>query len=142
MTHKKKDCLERPRKVGAKYTSDDIAPDEHSQPNLQLDYEGKRDRWNGYDPKMHQKVIADFAALEEAKKQIKEQNFEEEAVKRNAEDDGEQDEDKYADDMDMPGQKFETKQRITVRNLRIREDTAKVSKKYFFESRIIYLKNF
>ena len=39
----------------------------------------------------------------------------------------EDDEDKYADDMDMPGQKFETKQRITVRNLRIREDTAKVS---------------
>lgn len=37
------------------------------------------------------------------------------------------DEDKYADDIDMPGQKFETKQRITVRNLRIREDTAKVS---------------
>ena len=37
------------------------------------------------------------------------------------------DEDKYADDVDMPGQKFETKQRITVRNLRIREDTAKVS---------------
>jgi len=36
------------------------------------------------------------------------------------------DEDKYADDMAMPGQKFETKQRITVRNLRIREDTAKV----------------
>ena len=26
----------------------------------------------------------------------------------------------------MPGQKFESKQRITVRNLRIREDTAKV----------------
>jgi len=38
----------------------------------------------------------------------------------------EDDEDKYADDMAMPGQKFETKQRITVRNLRIREDTAKV----------------
>ena len=37
------------------------------------------------------------------------------------------DDDKYADEMDMPGQKFETKQRITVRNLRIREDTAKVS---------------
>ena len=41
-------------------------------------------------------------------------------------DDDDEDEDKYADDMDMPGQKFETKQRITVRNLRIREDTAKV----------------
>ena len=37
-------------------------------------------------------------------------------------------EDKYAEEMDMPGQKFETKQRITVRNLRIREDTAKVGK--------------
>jgi len=42
-------------------------------------------------------------------------------------DDDDDDEDKYADDMAMPGQKFETKQRITVRNLRIREDTAKVS---------------
>ena len=41
-------------------------------------------------------------------------------------DDDDDDEDKYADDMAMPGQKFETKQRITVRNLRIREDTAKV----------------
>ena len=40
--------------------------------------------------------------------------------------DDEDDEDKYAEEMDMPGQKFETKQRITVRNLRIREDTAKV----------------
>ena len=28
----------------------------------------------------------------------------------------------------MPGQKFVTKERITVRNLRIREDTAKVGK--------------
>ena len=34
----------------------------------------------------------------------------------------------YADDVAMPGQKFESKQRITVRNLRIREDTAKVGK--------------
>ena len=36
------------------------------------------------------------------------------------------DDDKYAEEIDMPGTKFETKQRITVRNLRIREDTAKV----------------
>lgn len=41
------------------------------------------------------------------------------------------DEDKYADHIDMPGQKFETKQRITVRNLRIREDTAKVIVRIF-----------
>ncbi|KAL9982859.1 hypothetical protein ACROYT_G004968 [Oculina patagonica] len=36
-----------------------------------------------------------------------------------------EDEDKYADRADMPGQKFDTKRRTTVRNLRIREDTAK-----------------
>lgn len=46
------------------------------------------------------------------------------------------DEDKYADDLDMPGQKFETKQRITVRNLRIREDTAKVILQSFFGMKI------
>lgn len=37
-----------------------------------------------------------------------------------------EDEDKYVDDFDMPGQNFDSKRRITVRNLRIREDTAKV----------------
>ena len=35
------------------------------------------------------------------------------------------DEDKYADAADAVGQKMDTKTRITVRNLRIREDTAK-----------------
>ena len=35
------------------------------------------------------------------------------------------DEDKYADAADAAGQKVDTKSRITVRNLRIREDTAK-----------------
>ena len=39
----------------------------------------------------------------------------------------------YADDVDMPGQKFESKQRITVRNLRIREDTAKVKEHFEIE---------
>lgn len=41
-----------------------------------------------------------------------------------------EDEDKYADDIDMPGQNFDSKRRITVRNLRIREDIAKVSKEF------------
>jgi pre-mRNA-processing factor SLU7 len=36
-----------------------------------------------------------------------------------------EDEDKYAEQVDMPGQKVDTKTRTTVRNLRIREDTAK-----------------
>ncbi|ERE69277.1 pre-mRNA-splicing factor SLU7, partial [Cricetulus griseus] len=37
-----------------------------------------------------------------------------------------EDEDKYADDIDMPGQNFDAKRRITIQNLRIREDIAKI----------------
>lgn len=73
----------------------------------------------------------------QAKRQLKSNRLEsaaEEDSRKRSEDQGEKadsedeedDEDKYADEMDMPGQKFETKQRITVRNLRIREDKAKV----------------
>lgn len=36
-----------------------------------------------------------------------------------------EDGDKYGDELDMPGQKFDSKQRQSIRNLRIREDTAK-----------------
>lgn len=57
--------LQRPRKIGAKYTGSDFAPDEHIQPELAFDYEGKRDRWNGYDPDLHQKVYEEFEQLEE-----------------------------------------------------------------------------
>ncbi len=47
MTHKRRDCLERPRKVGAKFSGSNFAPDEHLQPKLNMDFDGKRDRWNG-----------------------------------------------------------------------------------------------
>lgn len=36
--------MERPRKIGAKYTNANIAPDEFTQPELSTDYDGKRDR--------------------------------------------------------------------------------------------------
>src|SRR3954468_6216856 len=56
MTHKRADCMERPRKKGAKFTGKDIMADE-----ILEDFEGgwdvKRDRWNGYDPSEHQRVI-------------------------------------------------------------------------------------
>ncbi|XP_039630176.1 pre-mRNA-splicing factor SLU7 [Polypterus senegalus] len=147
MTHKKKDCLERPRKVGAKYTGTNIAPDEHAQIQLDLDYDGKRDRWNGYDPEEHMRIVEEYAKVDLAKRTLKAQRLQEElasgklmdqATSRNHWGDDEQnpllerdhnsegeDEDKYADDIDMPGQNFDSKRRITVRNLRIREDTAK-----------------
>ncbi|XP_070492701.1 pre-mRNA-splicing factor Slu7 [Chironomus tepperi] len=121
ITHKKKDCLERPRKIGAKYTNAAIAYDEFVQPELNPDYDGKRDRWSGYDPANHREIVEEYQKIEEAKRQIKAERLKEDP---NAESSSE-DEDKYADGIDMPGTKVDSKQRITVRNLRIREDTAK-----------------
>uniref|UniRef100_A0A8C6LZE4 Pre-mRNA-splicing factor SLU7 n=1 Tax=Nothobranchius furzeri TaxID=105023 RepID=A0A8C6LZE4_NOTFU len=133
MTHKKKDCLERPRKVGAKFTGTGIAPDEHAQIQLTMDYDGKRDRWNGYDPEEHQRIVEEYAKVDLAKRTLKAQKLQDElasgkldqSVSEREHDSEGEDEDKYADDIDMPGQNFDSKRRITVRNLRIREDTAK-----------------
>uniref|UniRef100_A0A8C2XC47 Pre-mRNA-splicing factor SLU7 n=1 Tax=Cyclopterus lumpus TaxID=8103 RepID=A0A8C2XC47_CYCLU len=130
ITHKKKDCLERPRKVGARYTGNGIAPDEHSQVQLDLDYDGKRDRWNGYNPEEHHRIVEEYAKVDVAKRTLKAQKLQDELAsgkldQEREHDSEDEDEDKYADDIDMPGQNFDSKRRITVRNLRIREDTAK-----------------
>ncbi|CRL04358.1 CLUMA_CG017451, isoform A [Clunio marinus] len=122
ITHKKKDCLERPRKVGAKFTNAEISHDEFVQPDLNPDFDGKRDRWAGYDPANHREIVEEYQKIEEAKRQLKAEKLKEDP---NAESSEEEDEDKYADGVDMPGTKVDSKQRITVRNLRIREDTAK-----------------
>lgn len=115
--------MERPRKVGAKFSGQKIAADEFSQPELSVSYDGKRDRWSGYDPSEHKSIIEEYQKVEEAKRQLR-------AEKLNSNlnpetEDKEEDEDKYVDEVDMPGTKVDSKQRITVRNLRIREDTAK-----------------
>ncbi|KAL1225000.1 Pre-mRNA-splicing factor SLU7-A [Cardamine amara subsp. amara] len=55
MKHNAKDYTERPRKVGAKYTNKMIAPDEKIE-SFELDYDGKRDRWNGYDPSTYERI--------------------------------------------------------------------------------------
>ncbi|KAK4474045.1 hypothetical protein MN116_003357 [Schistosoma mekongi] len=145
MSHKRKDCLERPRKIGAKYTGLDIAGDECQQITLDLDYEGKRDRWNGYDPSEHKRIFEEYQRLEEARKIAKAKKLEEKlakategsggqeepaasAAKPSLDEDGDfdaEDGDRYGDELDMPGQKFDSKQRQSIRNLRIREDTAK-----------------
>jgi pre-mRNA-processing factor SLU7 len=139
MGHKRVDCLEKPRKRLAKYGAQVIAPDDVAQPQLNLTFDGKRDRWNGVNMDAHQESIrVEFEKLEEARRHIKQQKLEQEltldpsmtggAAKREHDsDDEEEDEDKYADEMEYPGQKVreESKQRISVRNLRMREDTAK-----------------
>jgi pre-mRNA-processing factor SLU7 len=153
MGHKRKECLEKPRKRLAKYGAGVIAPDDLQQPELKLSFEGKRDRWNGVDMDDYQgRVHVEFEKLEEARRQIKAKKLDEEAdavneaataaaaseeaapaaatttkqTKTDSDEDSD-DEYKYADEMNPSGQKLhlESKQRISVRNLRMREDTAK-----------------
>ncbi|KAF7376346.1 hypothetical protein MSAN_00050100 [Mycena sanguinolenta] len=146
MTHKKQDCLERPRRRGAKFTNKDIQADEIIQ-EVASGYDAKRDRWNGYDVAEHKKVYDEYAAVDAARQKLREEEIDNQtttdlaAVRKVAKaskaekeggdadfgssDEEDADEDKYADAADAVGQKMDTKTRITVRNLRIREDTAK-----------------
>jgi len=147
MTHKKKDCLERPRKKGAKFTNKDIQADDIIQ-DVSVGYDAKRDRWNGYDTAEHKKVYEEYAAVDAMRQKLREEEIDNQtttdlaAVRKVAKagksetkkdddadfgssEDEDADEDKYADAADAVGQKLDAKTRITVRNLRIREDTAK-----------------
>jgi pre-mRNA-processing factor SLU7 len=147
MTHSAKDCLERPRKLGARWTGRDIAPDEIIHDNRVDDWDSKRDRWDGYDPASHRRVVEEHEALEEARRKLREEQIDSttdlkevqrmaKAGKKKKKDDddddfgsedesGEEDDLKYAEAADVVGQKLDAKTRVTVRNLRIREDTAK-----------------
>ena len=71
--HKTKDCLERPRKRSARLGGSVTGRDEWvEQPNL--DYDGKRDRWSGYDPREYGKVVERYekAELERKKRKLEE----------------------------------------------------------------------
>lgn len=83
MTHKTKLCTERPRKIGAKWTNKNIAPDEKIE-TFDLDYDGKRDRWNGYDTAKYAEVIKRYEARDEARRNfLKEQQLKKLEKKRN-----------------------------------------------------------
>jgi len=118
MTHKAKDCLSRPRKKGARWTGQDIQADEIIQ-EVELGWDGKRDRWNGYDSHEHKKVVEEHMRMEELRRESERKSAED------AEMEGGDDEDKYAEESEMPGQTYDAANRISTRNLRIREDTAK-----------------
>lgn len=57
MTHKTKDCVDRPRKVGARWSNKHIAADEKIESIDMKGFEAKRDRWTGYDSKEYSRVI-------------------------------------------------------------------------------------
>merc|ERR1719473_90406 len=70
-THKKRDCTERPRQLGAKFTGKDLCPDEFVE-HLDLDWAGKHDRWNGFVADDFAKVTEAYHAADELRKEEKE----------------------------------------------------------------------
>lgn len=62
MTHEAKYCVDRPRKIGAKYTQRDFGKDEYIE-EISLTYESKRDRWNGYDGNNYKHVIEEWESM-------------------------------------------------------------------------------
>jgi pre-mRNA-processing factor SLU7 len=72
VTHKEKDCLERPRsaKRAAWKTGVDIAPDEvvlKLEDHGKVSYAAKRDQWKGYDPEEFQEVIGRHERIQKEK---------------------------------------------------------------------------
>ena len=174
MTHKAKDCVERPRKKGAKYSNKDIKQDEMVV-EMAFDYAGKRDHWAQYDPSDHttrieayeremeirlkqhkQEQMAKLAAKEHErnKKDEEKKKKKKKSKKTGAADDGEGEgggdeeegeesgdtdadtDDEDDEDLDKEDeadavltQKMNANRnggaKMSVRNLRIREDTAK-----------------
>ena len=119
MSHKTKECLSRPRAKGARWTGKDIQADEAVQ-DVNMGWDAKRDRWNGYDASEYRQVVEDYEELENLKRKAKGEDAPAERVAGEDEEGTEEEEAKYAEESDMG-----RKQSTATRNLRIREDTAK-----------------
>lgn len=102
MTHSKKDCFERPRKKGAKWTNKDIQNDEIIV-EQELDFEGKHDRWNGYNPDEYTNKFLEYEYMEKIKE--KEKKEEEKPKPDETEDDQEAEDSKEDDEDEELGEK-------------------------------------
>jgi pre-mRNA-processing factor SLU7 len=117
-SHKSIDCFERPRKRGLKYTNKHF-PDSDKIEKLEINhFEAKRDRWNGFDPNDYSSVIDKFEKIE--------------LLKRINLGKIDKHEDKIKDEEQLSFDKVERRINTvaggstgTIRDLRIREDTAK-----------------
>lgn len=119
MTHKTKECLSRPRKQGAKWTGKNIQADEVIQ-DVDMGWDAKRDRWNGYDASEYRQVVNEYEELESMKRTAKEGADLQRLMNAEDGEDGQEEDIRYAEESDMGRQ-----QSTATRNLRIREDTAK-----------------
>jgi len=66
MTHTKRDCFERPRAKGARFTGENLQNDEYII-ERDLSFEGAHDTWNGYDPDSHKKLVLEHQYVQEQK---------------------------------------------------------------------------
>ncbi|OAL24961.1 hypothetical protein AYO20_10564 [Fonsecaea nubica] len=123
MTHKTKECLSRPRKQGARWTGKDIQADEVVE-DVQLGWDAKRDRWNGYDSREYNAVVREYEELE--------------AIKRAAAGQKEDGNDSVTPDLSDTRYGEETdmgrSQPTSTRQLRLREDTANYLKNLDLDS--------
>ena len=155
LTHQKKDCTERPRKVPAKYSGTSLASDEVLVNPENVNYVSKRDVYQTYDPEQYVTVIKEYEDLEKERLAQKEQRAQEVRAQRiarkrkrmeekQARKEGKgQVEDSDSDSSDEESSDVDTGEKVTefadggvvgtkddatrtsTRNLRIREDTAK-----------------
>lgn len=124
MTHTAKACVERPRRRGAKLTGTNIRPDEVID-TVNLDFEGKRDRWNGYNIGDFRLVHERFAKLEAARKAAKAEKLDTDLRQGKIPVENDSDDEGRAMAEGAVVQETGDAAKTTVRNLRIREDTAK-----------------
>ncbi|KAK6588231.1 step II splicing factor [Cryptosporidium xiaoi] len=129
MTHQVRDCLERPRKVGAKWTNFDICPDEIiPEVKRTRKHDEKRDRWDGFEPEDYKPIVEQFEAIEALARENRAKNVEKSLTNNNtsSNNDNDLDDDMKLKDFDETTFGVSTdKTRTNIRNLRIREDTAK-----------------
>mmetsp|Transcript_1297 Transcript_1297/g.2135 ORF Transcript_1297/g.2135 Transcript_1297/m.2135 type:complete len:552 (+) Transcript_1297:89-1744(+) len=134
-THGAQDCLERPRAKNAKVLNTKLRPDDVMQ-DVKLGFEGKRDRWNGYDPKRYESVIKEHERVDEERKKYREEVLDRQELGSKADSDakkgglsdpaeGEIHAFKQDDGRNVIIQEVDVDTKGTARNLRIREDTAK-----------------
>ena len=64
------DFASSPRRIAAKYSGKDLQADEVIV-ECNLNYSGKRDRWNGYDPSAHKKHVTEYELQEAERKAVK-----------------------------------------------------------------------
>jgi pre-mRNA-processing factor SLU7 len=141
MTHKTKECVERPRRRGAKVTGVDLVADEIVEEIDAKSFDSKRDRWRGYDPEEYLETFYHYKKLENErrkkralelamKQQEKLKKQEEKSLKADkGNEDSDSDSDTADEDIeDKSGatySKTDPKTKSTIRDLRIREDVAK-----------------